>query len=144
MSSRRAWLGMLLALWAAPALCQRPAPWVAPKEERERPNPVPNSDEAQKRGRLMYQRHCAMCHGDKGKGDGPAARLHAERSKRAPQDLTDARVQAGMSDGEIFWKVSVGLKENGQIIMPTFAEEIPRDEDRWKLVHYVRALGARQ
>ena len=132
----------LLAVLLLPP--QQPAPWVAPKAERERANPVAASDEAQKRGRMLYTRHCAMCHGEKGKGDGPAARLHAERSKRAPQDLTDAKVQAGMSDGEIYWKVSTGFKEGGQIIMPAFSEEIPKDEDRWKLVHYVRALAARQ
>ena len=140
MSGPRAWPLLLAAL---PVLAQQPAPWVAPKEERQRANPVANSDEVQKRGRMLYQRHCAMCHGDKGKGDGPAARLHAERSKRAPMDLTDAKVQASMGDGEIFWKISTGFKEGGQIIMPTFSDEIPKDEDRWRLVHYVRALGAK-
>jgi mono/diheme cytochrome c family protein len=144
MSRHRPTLFALIALAAAPALAQKPVEWVAPKEERERANPVANSDETQKRGRMLYQRHCAMCHGDKGKGDGPAARLHAERAKRAPQDLTDAKVQAAMTDGEIYWKITVGFKEGGQIIMPTFADEIPKAEDRWKLVHYVRALGARQ
>jgi hypothetical protein len=83
-----------------------------------------------------------MCHGDKGKGDGAAARLHTQRSGRAPQDLTDAKVQSGMTDGEIFWKLSTGLKENGQVIMPLYADEIPSEADRWKLVHSVRALGA--
>jgi mono/diheme cytochrome c family protein len=140
---RRSWI-TLVALAAAPALAQKPAPWVAPKAEREKANPVAASDDAQKRGRMLYQRHCAMCHGDKGQGDGPAARLHAERSKRAPQDLTDAKVQAAMTDGEIYWKITTGLKEGAQIVMPTFVDEIPKDEDRWKLVHYVRALGARQ
>ena len=135
-------LGSLLCC-ALPALGQEPAPWIAPKEQRERANPVPASDEAQKRGRLLYQRHCAMCHGDKGKGDGPAARLHAERSKRAPKDLTDTKQQASMSDGEIFWKVTTGLKEDAVIAMPAYASEIKKDEDRWALVHFVRTLAAR-
>jgi mono/diheme cytochrome c family protein len=139
--SGRAWPLLLAAL---PALAQQPAAWVAPKEERQRANPVAASDEAHKRGRMLYQRHCAMCHGDKGKGDGPAARLHAERSKRAPQDLSDAKVQAAMTDGEVFWKISTGLKEGGQIIMPTFSEEIPKDEDRWKLVLYTRTLATQK
>jgi mono/diheme cytochrome c family protein len=140
---RRLALLAALACGALQALAQKPAPWLAPREQRERPNPVAASDEAHKRGRLLYQRHCAMCHGDKGKGDGPAARLHAERSKRAPQDLTNAKAQAAMSDGEIFWKITVGLTENGQIVMPNFGEEIPKEEDRWKLVRYVRSFVAR-
>lgn len=143
MSRCRGPLGLLLVLLTTPALAQKPAPWTAPKEERNRQNPVAPSEDARKRGRVLYQRHCAMCHGDKGKGDGPAARLHAERAKRAPQDLTDAKVQFALSDGEIFWKITAGLRENAQIIMPTFREEIGKDEDRWKLVHFVRALGAR-
>jgi mono/diheme cytochrome c family protein len=144
LSLRPVTLAALLALCTAPVLAQKLAPWVTPKEQRERANPVPASDDAHKRGRLLYQRHCAMCHGDKGKGDGPAARLHTERSKRAPKDLTDAKIQASMTDGEIFWKVTTGFKENAQIIMPTFGEEIPREEDRWKLVHYVRSFAPRQ
>lgn len=138
--TRRLGVATLFFCGALSALAQKPAPWIAPKEQREHANPVPASDDAQKRGRLLYQRHCAMCHGDKGKGDGPAARLHAERSKRAPKDLTDAKVQASMSDGEIFWKITTGFKENDQIIMPTFGDEIPKEDDRWKLVHYVRSL----
>jgi mono/diheme cytochrome c family protein len=131
---------LLVSLLAAPALAQK-APWLAPPQERERPNPVPVSDEAWKRGRMLFQRHCAMCHGDRGRGDGPAARLHAQRSGRAPKDLTDPKVQTGMSDGEIFWKLSTGLKEDGRIIMPGFGEEIAKDEDRWRLVHFVRLFG---
>lgn len=115
--------------------------WVAPKQERAKVNPVQASDESLKKGRALYQRHCAMCHGDKGKGDGAAARLHAQRSNRAPKDLTDARTQALLSDGEIFWKLSIGFKEDGKIIMPPFADEIPKQEDRWKLVNFVRSFG---
>ena len=48
-----------------------------------------------------------------------------------------------MTDGEIFWKLETGLKEGGQIVMPTFADEIPKPEDRWKLIHYVRAFVKR-
>jgi mono/diheme cytochrome c family protein len=126
---------------ALPTLAQRPEPWLAPPSERGRPNPVPTSEEALKRGRLLFQRHCAMCHGERGRGDGPAARLHAQRSGRAPRDLTDPRVQEGMSDGEIFWKISTGLKEDGRIVMPGFGEEIAKDEDRWRLVQFVRLFG---
>ncbi|MER3500444.1 MAG: hypothetical protein C4295_03025 [Candidatus Fervidibacterota bacterium] len=35
-------------------------------------------------GRQLYQRHCAVCHGEKGKGDGPLARVLAF----PPTDLT--------------------------------------------------------
>ena len=36
-------------------------------------------------GRKLYDQHCAVCHGDKGKGDGPLA----EDLKVPPADLTE-------------------------------------------------------
>ena len=135
---------LALAIPAVFAAAAETRKWTAPDADKARVNPVEATPAALLKGRALYQKHCASCHGDKGKGDGPAARLHAERSKRAPQDLTDAKVQAGMTDGEIFWKLGSGFKEDAQIIMPSFTEEIPKDEDRWKLVHYVRTLGAQK
>lgn len=135
-------LGAVLAGATALAqTAQKPAPWIAPQQEKDRPNPVPVTEEAFKRGRVLFQRHCSMCHGEKGRGDGPAARMHAQRAGRAPRDLTSPKVQELMTDGEIFWKLSTGLKEDGRIIMPGFGEEITKEEDRWRLVHFVRLFG---
>ena len=88
----------------------------------------------------LFANYCTACHGRQGRGDGPIA----EQWPRLPKDLTHPDRQARLTDGEIYWKITTGLKEGGQIIMPTFADEIAKDEDRWKLVHYVRALGTRQ
>ena len=132
---------MPLVLIAFSALAEKPGAWLAPANARERANPVPASDEGLKRGRLLFQRHCAMCHGEKGRGDGPAARLHAQRSGLAPRNLNDPQVQSALSDGEIYWKLSTGLKLDGKIVMPGFAEEITKEEDRWRLVHYGRQFG---
>jgi mono/diheme cytochrome c family protein len=131
------------ALWpsgARAAAAQAPA-WTAPAEERARANPLQASDDALRRGRVLYQRYCQMCHGERGKGDGAAARMHAQRTGQPPKDLTDPKVQTAMTDGEIFWKVSTGLRDQGKIIMPAFGEELPKEEDRWKLVLFVRAFG---
>jgi mono/diheme cytochrome c family protein len=130
----------LLASGAHASGAQAPA-WTAPAEEKARANPLQASDDALRRGRVLYQRYCQMCHGERGKGDGAAARMHAQRTGQAPKDLTDPKVQGAMTDGEIFWKVSSGLRDQGKVIMPGFAEELPKDEDRWKLVLFVRAFG---
>jgi len=131
----------LMGLLVAPARSQDAADkWIAPAEEAARPNPVPASPEALKRGRSVYQQHCATCHGDKGKGDGPYARMHARRSK-PPRDLTVPETQSRLSDGEIFWKISHGLRQVDRIIMPSFETDIRSVDDRWKVVLYVRALG---
>jgi mono/diheme cytochrome c family protein len=82
--------------------------------------------------------HCARCHGDKGRGDGPgAAALPAE-----PADLTDPVFQGLLTDGEILWKVTNGRRRGKEILMPAMAEKIPLEEDRWKLVAFVRSLAA--
>jgi hypothetical protein len=79
-----------------------------------------------------------MCHGDKGKGDGPAGKFNA----LPPHDLTDPEIQNRMTDGEILWKLTEGRKQEEEVVMPSMREKVPEEEDRWKLVLYVRALGA--
>ena len=70
------------------------------------------------------------------------AKLHAQRTSKAPYDLTDRDVQSSMTDGEVFWKVSAGYRKDSQVIMPAFKTLVPDPADRWKIVHYVRSLGA--
>jgi len=115
--------------------------WVAPAAERVKTAPAPVSPQGLERGKHLYTKHCATCHGDKGKGDGPSARLHAQRTSRPPYDLTLPEVQQVLTDGEIFWKVTVGYRREGKVIMPAYGPQVPADEDRWRIVQYVRTLG---
>jgi mono/diheme cytochrome c family protein len=129
---------LLLGVVLAGAAAWAPAhdDWKAPAAERDRPNPVPSSPMAVAKGRGLYMKHCRSCHGDTGKGDGD----RAEYSPRKPHDLTDAALQKKFTDGEAFWKITTGRKEEGDVIMPAFAAKIPDDDDRWRLVHFVRTL----
>lgn len=110
--------------------------WVAPAEERARTNPVPASPEALQKGHFLYRKNCQRCHGEKGKGDGPSGRYGI----KPPEDLTSLAKQAKLTDGEIFWKVTTGLKDGADVIMPAYKREIPADDDRWKVVLFVRTL----
>jgi mono/diheme cytochrome c family protein len=125
------------------AIAQSPAPalekWVAPTVERSRTNPLPPDSENVKRGRRLFLQHCAVCHGDNGRGDGPTARMHARRSGHSPQDLTLLQVQDALTDGEIFWKITTGFRVGKKIIMPATAGEVSVD-DRWRLVLFIRSL----
>ena len=112
--------------------------WVAPPEERARTSPVAVSPEALEKGRFLYRKNCQRCHGAKGKGDGPSGRYGI----KPPEDLTSAAKQAKLTDGEIFWKISTGLRDGADVIMPAYKREIPADEDRWKVVLFVRTLPA--
>jgi mono/diheme cytochrome c family protein len=127
---------VLVALVAPPAWAHAKK-WVAPAEARARANPVPEGAEAVERGRALYTEHCANCHGPRGKGDGPDAKPGHE----APHDLSDPALQKRMTDGEILWKVTEGRSDGGHVLMPGFAEDIPSEGDRWKVVRYVRKLA---
>jgi mono/diheme cytochrome c family protein len=115
--------------------------WTAPDAEKARLNPLRATEKDIPRGRSLYLQHCAQCHGDQGKGDGPSARLHA-RKARPPQDLTRPEIQANMTDGEIFWKMGAGFRQGKKIVMPSFENEIESADDRWRIVMFVRSLEA--
>jgi len=116
-------------------------PLEIPSAARDLKNPAVSSPETLRAGRLLWQAHCETCHGDKGKGDGPNARLHERRKGYAPRNLTETEVQENLTDGEIFWRVSKGLIEGDNIIMPAFEKKVPNETHRWHLVLFVRELG---
>jgi len=51
-----------------------------------------------KAGQALYVTHCAACHGNAGRGDGPSAAGFATK----PADLTDDKWDHGSTDGELF------------------------------------------
>jgi mono/diheme cytochrome c family protein len=104
--------------------------WAAPADARAKANPVPSSPEVLAQGQALYQKNCLMCHGPTGKGDGPAT----EFVKPPPANISSAKKQADLTDGEIFWKLT-----HGRNPMPPFGKKLS-DEERWALVHYVRSL----
>jgi len=106
--------------------------WVVPQEERAKPNPVENTPEAIAAGKALFAKNCVMCHGESGKGDGPATQY----VKPAPADITTAEAQGRMTDGEIFYKITVGKRP-----MPAMNRKMDETE-RWQVVHYVRTLRA--
>jgi mono/diheme cytochrome c family protein len=90
-------------------------------------NPTPATDSSLANGRKYFQVNCAVCHGDRAMGDGPATRFGMP-GINLTQDITKAR-----TDGYIF-----GMIRNGRGLMPPYnrIEEM----DRWDVVNYVRAL----
>jgi len=58
-----------------------------------------------------------------------------------PRNLTDPDVQENLTDGEIFWRISKGIVEGDNVIMPTYENKVPSETARWQLVLFVRHLG---
>jgi hypothetical protein len=40
----------------------------------------------------------------------------------------------------MFWKLSKGRKSGNDVVMPPGEEKIPSEEDRWKVLLFVRSL----
>jgi mono/diheme cytochrome c family protein len=131
-------VGVFLA-WVGLTAAQSLDEWLAPPQARLLRNPQGPTPDNLKKGRSVFVKNCITCHGEQGRGDGPSARLHARRSGYAPRDLSRTDVQSGLTDGEMFWKISLGWKRQGRIVMPGLGEETPAD-DRWRVVLYVRSL----
>jgi mono/diheme cytochrome c family protein len=128
----------VVALGGSAAAAPNGTKWTAPEAEKARVNPVEPSPAVLLRGHALYQKHCASCHGEQGKGDGPAERF----SDDPAADLTDRALQDRLTDGEIFWKVTTGRRQGGDVIMPGIGHKVRSEEDRWKLVRFVRTLAA--
>ncbi|MGH9324393.1 MAG: c-type cytochrome [Vicinamibacteria bacterium] len=104
--------------------------WEVPAEAKAVPNPVENTPEAVGAGAELFKKHCLMCHGEAGKGDGPATKF----MKPAPPDMTVAGTKDRMTDGEMFYKITTGKRP-----MPPMNRKLSETE-RWQVVHYVRTL----
>ena len=105
--------------------------WPVPDEAKQLKNPLQPNEAALKSAKTVYQDKCARCHGDTGKGDGK----DAERYDPKPADLTDAKRMSGVTDGELFYKISEGKKP-----MPVFKTRLTEDQ-RWELVLLIRSFA---
>ncbi len=106
--------------------------WVAPAAEARKQNPIPVNESSLAVGQRIYLQRCAGCHGKTGNGDGPdAADLGIH-----PAKLSNAVVQE-QTDGELFWKVTVGKKP-----MPSYRSRLS-PTDRWNVINYLRTLARR-
>jgi mono/diheme cytochrome c family protein len=108
-----------------------PPPWIAPDDAKKVKNPIPSTPENLAAGEQLFSDNCVLCHGDKGMGDGPGAKT----IKVKPANFADPKVQSSETDGALFWKMG-----NGRGPMPAW-KDILTDEERWKLVNYIRKLG---
>jgi mono/diheme cytochrome c family protein len=107
-------------------------PWRVPPEAARRVNPEPDTAPVRAAGRELYREHCRRCHGDRGRGDGPEA---VRGSVRMP-DFTDPERMAEQSDGELFYKITVGRRP-----MPGYRRRLTESQ-RWQLVRFLRTLAA--
>jgi mono/diheme cytochrome c family protein len=105
-------------------------PWVAPKVADNVKNPMSGNNSTIAETKKLYITNCSPCHGDKGRGDGPAS----QGLNPKPADHTSVKVQSE-TDGAIFWKLSEGRNP-----MPGY-KKIFSEDQRWELVNYIRTMA---
>jgi mono/diheme cytochrome c family protein len=92
-------------------------------------SPIAATADSIAEGHRLAVDSCAECHGDSGRGDGPAAAGLQPR----PASWRSREFQT-QSDACIFWTLS-----NGRGAMPS-AKAMP-ETDRWHLVNFLRSLA---
>jgi mono/diheme cytochrome c family protein len=103
--------------------------WKAPADADKMANPLKGNAEASEAGKKLFIQFCAVCHGDKGKGDGVAG----ISLKPKPANFTLDKIQQ-QTDGALFWKLTEGRPP-----MASF-KSILTETQRWQLVNYLRSF----
>jgi glucose/arabinose dehydrogenase len=96
----------------------------APDSAKALKNPFEGQQAGADAGKPLYARNCLACHGKAGKGTGNVP------------SLVDGKL-SGVPEGEIFWFITQGDKDNG---MPSWAF-LP-EQSRWQIITYVESLAA--
>lgn len=94
----------------------------APSSAKTMKNPLAGQQASIDAGKTVYARNCLACHGKTLKGTGNVP------------SLIDGKLK-GVTEGEIFWFVTKGDKDNG---MPSWA--FMPEEKRWQVVSYLEAV----
>ncbi|MGH7720624.1 MAG: c-type cytochrome, partial [Gemmatimonadaceae bacterium] len=85
-------------------------------------------------GRELYARNCASCHGERGMGDGPAAR----GMNPPPSPLGDATAMVDATPALLYRVISVGIAGTQ---MAGWATQLS-PQQRWNIVAYLHSLRA--
>ena len=104
-----------------------------PADLRERTNPVPLTPAVLAEARAHFADHCAVCHGNDGKGE----TVMGPNFYPPVPDMTRPETQS-QSDGQIFATIENGIRLTG---MPAWGNGTAQSAyGSWTLVHFIRHL----
>ncbi len=102
-----------------------------PPDYEDLSNPLDATEERIKRGDELFATRCALCHGEKALGDGPAGRTLSPPAS----NLSIVVGEPDVTDGYLFWTITEGGGALGTA-MPSF-RTLP-EEERWTIILYLR------
>lgn len=88
------------------------------------------------RGRNLFVKGCAACHGLEGKGDGRQMMMDSLGFPLKPRDLTAGIFKASGSSEELYYRMIAGLPGTP---MPSYQYAF-KPEEIWDMIHYVQTL----
>ena len=92
-------------------------------------NPLPYTEENLTKGKALYTVYCAVCHGDK--GDGQGTLVEREKILGVPSYDDPGR---SITEGSVYHAMYYGLNNMGSYAVQTSIKE------RWQIDHYVMNL----
>jgi putative copper export protein/mono/diheme cytochrome c family protein len=95
-------------------------------------DPVPPDEQSLALGQQVYTTNCEVCHGETGRGDGPAGLRLVPR----PADLRVHMAPGVHTDGELYYWVAYGFPGSA---MPAWKQYGLTDEQIWSVINYARA-----
>ncbi|HXD86585.1 MAG TPA: cytochrome c [Urbifossiella sp.] len=118
-----------------PKAADRCAPGPVLAVPKEFPPPTPAS---LARGREVYAKSCASCHGPAGRGDGPQVKqlINTDGSQARPRDLTLGRFKGGADPAQVYARIMLGLPGS-----PMPASNLLPQEDILHLINHVLSLS---
>jgi len=89
------------------------------------------------RGRIVYFKACAPCHGPDGRGKATQKLVDGRGFPAPARDYTKGIFKGGSSARELYARLRSGMKGTG---MPRYSQTALPTEEAWSVVHYIRTL----
>ena len=96
-------------------------------------NPFPATKSGVAKGKELYEINCAICHGEKGDGNGYIWRDGEGPYPNKPANFLEAEI-VGSSEGRYYHAIM-----RGKGVMGAYADKLSFEE-RWNVIHYIRSL----
>jgi len=91
------------------------------------------------RGQILYETHCAICHGPAGKGDGAGAKV----IRQSMRDFSNPAAMRDVEDRFLFEIIKKGSSQFGRSnAMPSWGMKLSDEEIRAVVAH-IRTLASR-
>ena len=108
------------------------------QKAKDMKNPLKPTPDVLAKGKAIFEGKgtCFTCHGQTGKGDGPAGAA----LDPSPRNFTNPEFDKVRTEGEMFWVIKNGSPGTGMI---SYNPAMINDEETWQVILYERSLSGK-